>query len=261
MDIPDPPEAPGASSSANPVPHRCARPPARPPTALVSVPLVTRHVVWAGTAGWAFRAPIERYAPRRRVSTHQWCMSEGITEDFWLIRSAAPSTPCNRHAHYYEDLVMQHVSAAHPNPRCRGLTPPKLPQRPRNRGMDPPEGPGGSTSTSRGRSRCVSPPGLPHTSLPHCYFSQSRRQTRFFRRHGGMGRLPRLLMATPPAARSARISDVFWRIIPKNFSWLAPRPPWRRVGCSRIPPLNEYRRQSRQSGMCVGVVWQRAAST
>jgi len=76
-----------------------------------------------------------------------------------------------------------------------------------------------------------------------------------------MGRLPRLLMATPPAARSARISDVFWRITPKNFSWFAPRPPRRRVGCSRNPPLSEYRRQSRRSGMYGGVVWQRAALT
>ena len=50
-----------------------------------------------------------------------------------------------------------------------------------------------------------------------------------------MGRLPRLLMATPPARRSARISDIFWRITPNNFSWFAPRPPRRRVGCSRIP--------------------------
>ena len=170
MDIPGPPEAPGASSSANPVPHRCARPPARPPTALVSVPLVTRHVVWAGTAGWAFRAPIERYAPRRRVSTHQWCMSEGITEDFWLIRSAAPSTPCNRHAHYCEDLVAKHVSAAHLKPRCPRLTLPKLLQRPRNRGMDPPEGSSGSTSTSRVRSRCVSPRGCRTRPFPPVTF-------------------------------------------------------------------------------------------
>ena len=76
-----------------------------------------------------------------------------------------------------------------------------------------------------------------------------------------MGRLPRILIATSPAARSARISDVLWRIQRDNFSWFTPRPPRRRVGCSRIPPLSEYHRQSRQSVMYGGVVWQRAAST